>query len=529
MTSFSRRSLLSTAGIAAAAGAMGAASTAPAAQASPLSGRTKLSRIDKIYLERGLMHGAWLRSGPEDELVKSRGQHAWDPSSQLFRRSGFTTPVFYDAPLYSSEVMRGLGNTSWGIAQAPAGRGTPLGPPPPRSEPLFENEVRRHAHRLFSVCFGDEEPYSDERVGWFVDYYARMHQEYPWVIVHNNQWASEYSDAQMRHYIQTARPDQITYDNYYFHEAVQFPGGSASPIYRWTGRYRRLALEGHDGQGNQPVAFGQYTTGFRLHPPPSYPGEKVQYLRRLYVSESQQMVVAHVTWAFGGRWLTMFRWERDQRTIHEPWESDGYFLNYPDGSPTPQFFRYARLNRVMANYSPYLVRLRSKAIAIEHGTVAETGRPTPGTVETTPFSPSTDPATGVIAISAVNLGDTNGGKPGDVVFGSFRALPGLSAHENRSVLPDPADTTAFMIVNGLVIRNTDWATPTGTGGSGEETAQRITVTVTPPGGTASCASLYRVDPHSGRPTRVRLTKVETDRYTTSVTVHGGEGALYFWG
>lgn len=59
------------------------------------------------------------------------------------------------------------------------------------------------------------------------------------------------------------------------------------PLYRHTGRYRRLARAGLDGQGTDPLAFGQYTTGFTLHPVESPDGSPVFRWRYLFVSESQ--------------------------------------------------------------------------------------------------------------------------------------------------------------------------------------------------------------------------------------------------
>lgn len=477
-----------------------------------------LSRQDRVFLRRGLMHGAWVRSGSED---------GWVPPTELWERSGFSAPTFYNPPLYSAEVMEGLADPTWALAKGP--QGNHLEAPPAADQPLLPPEARAHAEHLFTACFGDEEEFSEQGLAWLVEYYARMHRDHPDVLVHNNQAIGQYPDAEMRRYIREASPDLLTFDHYYFHEAVQYPGGSCSLMYEYTARYRRLALEGQHGDGAEPLAFGQYTTGFKLYPDLSPDGTRLDRLRALYVSESQQSVVSHVTWALGGKWLELFRWEHGpaEATIH----TDGHFLNRPDGSPTPQLDRYARLNATRRAYSPYLVRLRTHAVGLDRGIDAATGQAVPANAELADFSASTDPASGVVGLDARNLGTANGGRRGDVVFGSFRAIPQLSEQENAGVLPDHADATAFMLVNGLVWRNDDWDSPDGTGGDGDDTAQVITVVVDRAGltGAAADARLLRVDPDTGQSHEVELSRGEDGLETFDVRLRGGESGLYYWG
>lgn len=522
--SLTRRSLFGAAMASATVAAASSAAASPAAAAPRsahplLEGESALSRPDRIFLERGLLHGAWLRSGPEDE---------WFPDAELWSGSGFNAPTFYNPPLYSPEVMEAAGSPVWTLAKGP--RGEHLEPPPPAEEDLLPPEAMPHVDHLFTACFGDEEAFSEDRLTWLVEYYQRMHRDHPHVLVHNNQAIGQYPDPEMRRYIAEASPDLLTFDFYYFHQAVQYDGGSVSPLYRHTGRYRRLAMEGRDGQGNDPLAFGQYTTGFKLHPPESPDGTPVYQWRELFVSESQQMVVSHATWAMGGKWLDLFRWEKGPE--EESLQTDGQFLNHPDGTPTPQYYRYQRLNRTMRAYSPYLTRLRTHAIALDRGIVAETGERTPEQAEVPDFSPDTDPATGIVAITAENLGTANDGERGDVLLGTFRELPGMTTEENAGVLPDRAGTTAFMLVNTLVWRNDDWRDANGTGGDGDQTAQRITVTLdrrAVASAVGSTRSLYRVDPDSGEARPVRLAAQRGGLFACTVDLRGGESGLYFWG
>lgn len=522
-SSLSRRGLLGAA--AATTAALAAAPTASAAPRTPPAGRplfagnSALSRSDRVFLERGLMHGAWVRSGTADN---------WIPSAAQWRGSGFNAPTFHNPLLYSQEVMDNAETPVWSLAKGP--RGSHLEPPPENGETLLPPEAHANAEHLFTACFGDEEPFSEDRLEWLTAYYERMHREYPHVLVHNNQALGQYPDPEMRRYIAEAHPDLLSFDYYYFHRAVQFGGGSVSPLYRHTARYRRLALEGQDGQGTDPLAFGQYTTGFKLHPPESPDGSPVYQWRFLYVSESQQMVVSHATWAMGGKWLDLFRWEKGPE--EESNQTDGQFLNYPDGSPTPQYFRYQRLNQAMRAYSPYLTRLRTEAIGLDRGIVAETGEPTPAQGEVPDFSPETDPGSGLVGLDVGNLGTANAGQRGDVLVGTFRQLPGMTGRENGGVLPDRKNTVAFMLVNTLVWRNDDWEEADGTGGDGDETAQRVTVSIDRDAVSfrdSSTRALYRVDPISGEAAVVPLQGRGNGLFTFSVDIRGGESGLYLWG
>lgn len=85
-----RRGFLAGMAAATAAGA-GAASASAHPGASPQgTGKggppSQLSRSDRAFLEHGLIHAAWVRSGSQD---------GWFPGTQLWKDSGFTTPHFY--------------------------------------------------------------------------------------------------------------------------------------------------------------------------------------------------------------------------------------------------------------------------------------------------------------------------------------------------------------------------------------------------------------------------------------------------
>ncbi len=159
-----------------------------------------------------------------------------------------------------------------------------------------------------------------------------------------------------------------------------------------------------------------------------------------------------------------------------------------------------------------------------------------------------DPGAGVTGLSAVNVATANGGRPGDVLLGTFRQLPGMTAEEAAGVLPDKDGAVAFMVVNALIVANTnplvtdtssDYAPHTATGGNGADTEQEITVTVDPskvdpsvrPGraaGPGRDVGLFRVERSTGEPIKVALSAAPGGGHQFTVRIRGSEGELYFW-
>lgn len=519
-----RRGFLAGMAAATAAGA-GAASASANPGASPQgTGKggppSQLSRSDRAFLEHGLIHAAWVRSGSQD---------GWFPGTQLWKNSGFTTPHFYGEQTaesalgyveYSDEVMRGPHKKTWSLANTPehgALRSRPL--PDPEADWMTE-KMAANTDTLFSVCYGDEEPQAEDLVEYLAAAFAKSHRELPHVLVHNNQALGQYVGAQLEDYVRRAKPDLVSWDWYIWMNEAQYEGESPTPLYNQLGRYRKAALEGTDGSGADPINFGQYTTGFRLQPERIV--DEDRFRRTLHVSESQLNLLPYSTWAAGGKWLSLFRWELDESYLD--WETDGLFMTDADENPLPAYHRYARINRDMAAFSPFLTRLRTHAVGRLAGLTAS-GGPTPTPQGSFPdFTPQLDPGSGVVGLDAANLGSTNGGQRGDVMLGTFRPIPGLHARENRGVLPDRSDTAAFMLVNGLTAYNSDNTDPFGTGGSGEQTRQAITAELEVPAG----KELFRVTPGGRGYDRVELGG-GGDRRQFTVELDGGTGALYFWG
>lgn len=492
----SRRSLL-----AAGVGAAVAAALPTVLPAGRAHAATALSRVDAAFLRHGLIHGAW---------TPQSGSGRWEPSPALWKQSGFTTPTFYDPPLYNRPLLDALPGYTWAAAKGPVGEH--LTSPPDLSVPILTADQRTRAGDLFAMCFGDEEGYSANLVSWLVALFAKLRQEAPGALCHTNQFSGQWSDAQLKDYMAQAQPDLLTFDNYYFSMNSAYRGGSVTQLYNDTARYRWLALGGNDQTFTHPIGFGQYTMGFRSGSAPHVEGG--QYV----VSESEQSLVSYVTWALGGKWLNLFRWEKDAHPTSLLMRKDG------STATTEQFNRYVTLNRRRAALSPYLTRLRSNKALIVPGRSSAGQNPQPWLDV---FTPHHDPGTRLQSVSATNSGGTNGGLPGDVLIGTFRPIPGMSTEESAGIFTDPA-TPAFMIVNGLALPNTDKTSETGTGGRGQDTAQTITLTFDLSDGSVRPDQLRTLNAATGAVVTPALTAKEAGVYELRKYLWGGTGDLFWW-
>jgi len=519
MTELNRRRLLQ-AGLVTAAGVATAAAGATHAVAEAAPRREpRLSGGDAAFLTHGLQHLAWLTTA---EATSPDGIALPRPTARQFASSGFTQPCYYTAGpdgMYDTTYQRAAHRRLWSVAQFPTGRqqqGQPadsghiVGPPPPADE-LLSPAMHANLDAMFSACFGDEEGYSSQLVDWLSEYYAAMRSIAPHVLCYNNQWAGEWSDEQLRHYIRTSKPDLINWDSYYFAPGSPWSSGSVTPLYSRTYRYRQLALEGLDGSGREPINFGTYTQGFQGDPWPPV---------EMYIpSESQLTLVSFVAWAMGAKLLDLFRW-----TWMQPYPQYG-LVNYLDGRTTPIYRTYQQLNTAMAALSPYLTRLRTHSVSIRRGMTGDPADPRTTDKSTVPdWTPAVDRNAGISNLEVTNVGGANQGLPGDVLVGTFRTLPGLSRHNLQGVVQQ--DSTAIMLVNALAMPRRDtthWNAP---GGSGAETRQRVRVTVHRHPGRDG--QLSRINIHTGRATPVAARRTHVDSWTFDEAIDGGQGVLLVW-
>lgn len=497
--STNRRTVL---GAGLAAGTTGAlAVNAATAATSRAATSGQLSRSDAAFLNRGLQHGAWV-APPE----------RYYPSGEVYSaQGGFTMPTFYDPDLYNKPLMEQLPGETWAITKAPYS--DQIDGPPEPGRPFLNAEQQANAQNLFSICLGDEEGYGTSRVDWFRQYADQARAVAPQALVHTNQYSGQWSDAQIRDYIRRVQPDLLTWDNYYFHTAGsgRFESGSVTPMYNDTWRYRRLSLEGLDGAGTSPLAFGQYTLGYRN-------GNSQEGVGTRVVSESEQFVVSFVTWALGGKWLNLFRWE---------WSagSQTWLLNDENGNLTVQYDRYAKLNSMMRNLSPYLVRLRTKNAGIVRGKLTN-GDPTPAS-SIPEFTAATDKGIGLESVTVTKAPDKNGGQPTDTLIGTFRPIPELSAAQRGTYIP-AATSPFFMVVNAAGFANDNPGLRDGTGGESATLRQTVRLTFNLKGLPYNPAGLRVVRATTGTVETVTLNAGSNGRYWVDWSIDGGIGDLFFW-
>lgn len=447
-----------------------------------------LSRGQRVLIDKGLQQQAWITTDQTGRYF---------PTADEWKNIHFTAPTYYEAPMYNQTFHDALPDSQWSLAKAPFAEHLVGGP---TSQEHFLNEQQRaNLTNLVSMQFGDEEDFNASVVKSLKGWFDLSRKLYPDVIVHSNQYAGQWKTEQLRAYTRAAKPDLLTYDWYYFDRNDQHPGGSAKEIYDDINKFRTIALEGYDGTGRSPIAFGQYTQGFTS-------GED-------YVpSESELNIVSYATWTMGGKWLNLFRWEKDDGKD----DINPYIFYDNNGNLTPSYDQYAEIVKQGDALGDYLVRLNSTDVRIIPGDHMSNGNVVanlkPDTISL--WDPSVDARIRSIAVQ--NIGNANQGLKGDVLIGYFEPLNGLTK-EDKKLLPAP-HSKYFMIMNGL--------TASGEAGLSDNTSQKITLELDVKGEGPN--SLYRVNKDTGVTERVQLTHIKGNQYRLDITLGGGKADLYFW-
>ncbi|WP_020390487.1 hypothetical protein [Kribbella catacumbae] len=496
----SRRTLL-----ASAAGGVAIAAISANGQSSWAAPAAKLSRSDAAFLKRGLQHGSWMAEATPGRFY---------PSAAEYTGAGFTLPMFYDPPQYNSPLMASLPKGStWGLAKAPHAGAITRNPNP--GEKFLTTTHAANAANLFSICLGDEDHYSTAMQEYAANWAALARAEAPQALVHTNQWSGQWSDSQYRAFIAAVQPDLLTWDHYYYDTTRHhFPAGSVTPLYNDTWRIRRLALEGLDGNGGSPLNFGQYTLGYRQGTGHHLTGPRV-------ASETELWMPSFVTWCLGGKWLSMFRYQ---------WRAGDaiWLLHDESGALTPQYQQYARLNKMRVNLSPYLSRLRTRSAGIIRGEYFNGGWvPTPAS-GIPAFSAATDPGTLLTSVTVTSPpAGVNGGRPVDVLVGTYRPIPKLTGAQRGSYLP-AADTPFFMVLNAAGWPKNDITSRTSPGGESTALRQTITLTFDLTASGRKPRDLRMIDPATGAVSSPALSSIGSKRYTLAKPVNGAVGLLFYW-
>ncbi|MCT4543937.1 MAG: LamG domain-containing protein [Vallitalea sp.] len=441
-----------------------------------------LSKGQKILLDQGIQTLVWIRTNMKGRF----------PTKEEWKDCGFTGVTYYDIPMYNESFHRNFPNVKWSMAAAPYGNtmwGTPI-EAPKKNEHFLSDIQQQNIKNLISICFGDEEYYSEERVDIFKQWFEISKRLYKDVIVHNNIYKMQWTEHQLRYFVRKAKPDMLTFDTYYYHKNAQ--GNEFNTIVDSTNDIRMIALEGHDGTGLSPIPFGQYLQGFRT-------GERGALAGDYLITESQINLVAFISIAMGAKWLNYFRWEYDPET---------FILFDREGNKTNSFYYCAKICKNINNLSPHLVRLTSTNVKVIEGYHTENNLICKNKLPKTIQPINWELEEYFYKIDVKNLEFNNNRLPGDILIGYFEPLKGLQEEEKELLV---SNSKYFMIVNGLAdaIR-----------GGSKDNKQEIDIYF------KNIEKLYKINNENGKVEILNLEEIGNSIYKYSFIIDGGLGNLF---
>lgn len=455
-----------------------------------------LSLASEILINKGFQVQTWA-------TTDDTGRYVLSPDD--FDEINFTAPTYYEAPMYNSDYHASKPSGQWSLAKAPFGEHLSTGPS--NGDHFLSVEQRANLDSLVTMCFGDEEGYSTSMVNKLKSWYDLSKSHYPNALVHNNQWGGQWKENDLRSYLQTAKPDLLTFDTYYFDQTETAGYQIANRVANDSGVYRKLALEGHDGSGKSPITWGQYLTGFKT-------GNSGYQAGNYVVSQSQINLVPFMTAAMGGKWVNMFRWAMDK---------DFCLIYDANGNKTESFHHYANMAEELRNIGPHLTRLNNSAIYMVTGQHKSGNQnidnPLPNAVPA--WQSSADDY--ITDISVENIGTVNNQLAGNVMVSYFDILPALP-DSMKDVFT--SDNPEYFMLTNCLINNDGISSSEKTLGSSNDSKQRITLSLDL--GTRSPDTLKRVSRTTGLVEDVTLTPVSGTTYSLQVEIGGGKGDLFFW-
>ncbi|MCG8554472.1 MAG: hypothetical protein MJD61_04170 [Proteobacteria bacterium] len=301
----------------------------------------------------------------------------------------------------------------------------------------------------------------------------------------------------MGDYIRTAKPDLISFDSYWFgqNKPSNFRGsrGMAEGLLN----YRRHALAGVDGAGMEPIAFGQFTQGYRWD--------------GMYtLTESQIRLYYFMTWTYGGRWLNWFRWLQgdDEGMGSQPTTWSMLLENGLPRMPSEAMGWTSKANQESRNWGPYLVRLKTTDIRFVAGAP---GTDT-GTIGATPaWDQNADPY--LRSISGSLLGPEHTGQQADLYVGYFQVIPAAEGGD-PAFFRDP-NAQFFMITNGFTSKDHKTA---------HDARQQVTLEIDLGGNPPRF--IKQIDRQTGLAQMAPVTALGGGRFRLVTELPGGTGALY---
>ena len=474
----------------------------------PLANFGDLHRSQQIVIERGFPLLGW---APSDNYA--RGPLMKD----AFEYSG---PLFYDksyidehgkAWIKNVDYLKYHPNAMWGIAKAPAGQNGAGGM---TTYDFIHADLKPFVNNAVDFCFGDEGGWTAQEEAEFATWFAWSKAHYPGVLVHSNQCPGQWQEHNVKTYVQNAKPDMLTWDNYYPEisrddgkqkDAVIHLLTTSSWNKQWL-MYRELALKGVDETGTKPFIFGQYLDTYRQDQP-----------------ESVKNLIANLSIVSGAKWLNFFRLDT---------QFDMGLLWDKNGNPTDHMKEWNAVIRSIRGIEKQILRLTNDYLAVKTGSLSSNAHQLAGewTVSTFENAAAKNAEYHIETVDVTNISPAHGGGTGDVVLGYFKKLPGIDGNQITEHFAGVADPKCFMVLNGLIAgRAAEYENSFNYAakepGRCENTKQKIKLIFTD----NHPAKLMRVNKANGTVEDITASLVrQSGKDTLEITLGGGLTELYFW-
>lgn len=274
---------------------------------------------------------------------------------------------------------------------------------------------------LVALQFHDEQDLNSDKVlaaakRWFDE----MRKRSPNVILYTNQYGGLLTDANMQRYIETCKPDMLSFDTYPILETED----NWRSYFGDLQRYRAFSA----GAGIPFQSWMQTFNGENKYRNPS---------------ESELRLDLFGAWTFGAKMQTCFTYNAGSSSLFKK-----KFNGSGDSERAPAYDWLKQILHESRNLSPYLSKLR----CVDAQWLLGKGGNYPWGVGPWKFDRDRPELRG---IEVKNVGKTHGGEVGDVAIGLFKPLDGTDGQH------------WLMVTNALADRNA----------SAAECAQRVTLNV----------------------------------------------------
>jgi hypothetical protein len=375
----------------------------------------------------------------------------------------------------------------------------------------LSNDELQIKDRLVGLTFGDEieTVLTDPTVmPNMAATFAEWNRRYPNALAYTNQWGSFFTETELRGFMRTTRPDMLSFDTY--------PGYSDNTKEMWfsdMAKYRKVALEGYDGTGTSPIAYGQYLDLWTRAGAP------------VYHSESFVRVQQFASWAFGYTFANGFLYgvKGESGVLDPNSPTPAIFSDGGDDSSRTSVFDYvAETNRQSRNLGPALVRLVSTDIRMIRGKANNVRNASiPGVLSLGSWTTAQggDPYITAITPLGKNRDHPSTTNYGDVWIGHFQPL--LESNPGCTFV----DGMHFMIINGRGASESEWYDAADTTAASMAEWYRLNFDF----GTSDFDSLVRLSRDTGLVELVTLEHLSGALYRLDLQLDGGTGDLFrFW-